>query len=483
MSEYNSQPFRRHLMKCCFETIFGLILNKKLTQVSCNKILQKLNQMKKFGSPNFKARSPGINPDNRWSGSEPIQKKFHGHSSIDWMIFLPKFRRAFIENECWDYVDPSPAHVLDWAAAALLAPPGPGGLPVVEAVLEELFDTPRPIANEDAVTAFINQEILESLAVFTANSALLEAARIPAAPAVPTAEQVLNNETYQRALLNQRQDLGTRNFNIRRNRPVILKRLMDAVVQYDKDKKIHAEKQSKCMKVFTTYLSESALSIVREELNEFRFRKAYTNLNKHFALSVGGTQNVSEIFAVLNAIVFKPNKCTLSQHIENMLVIANEVTLFGNRLDDSMILNYILTSIENSKDRSFDEDCAHVRRFDLTLAQAITLFQKTESRLAVKREVDHLNEKKIKSPRLQHALLTDEKSPSKRQRVEIVPCTNPGCLKPKGHTTSQCWLSKPCPICDKPGHFVKDCPDKPKRMDASPAKVSVTDVFAKKMKG
>ena len=43
------------------------------------------------------------------------------------------------------------------------------------------------------------------------------------------------------------------------------------------------------------YLGDSALSVVKDELNVLSFRRAWNKLDQHFAVSVGGQQNIADI--------------------------------------------------------------------------------------------------------------------------------------------------------------------------------------------
>ncbi len=323
-------------------------------------------------------------------------KLFNGGSAYDWMLAKPKIRERFIENSCWSYIDVHPVAVGVVAGAvgvpgggagAGVAPAGVAGgggaaapLPaVVGALVEDMFTTARPVADVDAATAIITLQRQEIIDAYDDNDAAI--ALLPGA--------VLNANQRALALHNsqcERRKEIVRNDN---TRETVLARLVSAVVQWEKDKLMHENKQAACLKVYNTSLGPSPLAVIRGELSTMSFRNAWAILNAHYATSVGGQQNVSDVLQLLNTAVFTPSQKTVHEHIEDMLTIANEVTVFGAvPLQDEVVLDYILNSLEKSACKDFEDDLKDIRRRELTLVDARRLFQKTESRILVRKSVE-----------------------------------------------------------------------------------------------
>ena len=128
-------------------------------------------------------------------------------------------------------------------------------------------------------------------------------------------------KTFARCRVEQDKIKSLHNCDIKRSD--IEARLVQSIVQWDKDQDLHDTRVASCLSVFNDYLGDSALSVVKDELNVLSFRRAWNKLDQHFAVSVGGQQNIADIFSVLNAITYDPKEFTIHQHIENILSLAS----------------------------------------------------------------------------------------------------------------------------------------------------------------
>ena len=421
-------------------------------------------------------------------------KLFNGGSAYDCMLAKPKIRERLIENSCWSYVDVHPVAAGVVAAAVGIAGGAPA--PIVAAVgalVEDMFIIPKPVADNDAATAIIDAQRLEIIATYDDNDAAIAA--LPGA--------VMNANARALALhtsLCERRKEVMRNDN---TREVVLARLVNSVVQWEKDKLIHENKVSACLKVFNTSLGPSPLAVIRNELTTLSFRNAWAALNAHYATSVGGQQNVSDVLQLLNTAVFIPQQKTVHEHIEDMLTIANEVTVFGAvPLQDEVVLDYILNSLEKSACKDFEDDLKDIRRRELPLVDARRLFQKTESRLLVRKSVEKQASKRQRHEGVftsQAAALTDainaatgllaNASPNKKQNggspnKRINPFADHTCsvCGNKGHQEERCWSTVVCHKCKKTGHLAKFCPSDGDNTNGNKTskKVSIGDLFAEK---
>ena len=64
-------------------------------------------------------------------------------------------------------------------------------------------------------------------------------------------------------------------FNANASIMKVLERLLSSVVQWNRDKALHEDKMSACMKVFSTSLGPRPLSFINVDLNHMRFLNAW----------------------------------------------------------------------------------------------------------------------------------------------------------------------------------------------------------------
>ena len=117
-----------------------------------------------------------------------------------------------------------------------------------------------------------------------------------------------------------------------------------------------------------------------------------------------------------------------------------------------MLCEYVLASVERSSNADFDEDVKYLRRENvLTMNTIKNTFQKTASRLEVKKTLDSA---KKKSNLLEQSLVTGVESPNKKLKVSHSPNKSAKCTKCEklGHFAKDCWSDLTCAKCGLKGH-------------------------------
>jgi hypothetical protein len=211
-------------------------------------------------------------------------------------------------------------------------------------------------------------------------------------------------------------------------------KFMSATKDWRNQKEQHVKTVGKCMGVFNTTLGDSAKSAIKDLLSVHKFRAAWIALDHHYHLGVGGQQNVAEVVHALTNMVYDPFY-PLIPHIQHMTdMVAEMNTVTKSTENSSLVLEWILQSIEKSTCKDYEKDIDDIRRSDKTLEQSILLFQKTESRLNVHR---HQQSRKIQNTGVNYGV---EQKDSRVDSVNV--------------TVQQ---KKTCFLCKKPGHLQKDC--------------------------
>jgi hypothetical protein len=407
--------------------------------------------------------------------------------TYEFALARPKIRERFIENECWSYVNPADPAAVGVAAAGAgigggAAPPHPA-LPL--ALLENLFGDPKPASNLDAANLQVAEDRLAAETMYDFNEV-----------DIWDLEDDMEPEAVQAAILKNDAERRKEIYRIESSVHTVHRGLLLAVVQWDKDKALHEKKQASCLKVFNTSLGPGPLSVIHEELSNLRFRAAWVRLNDHFGLAGGGQQNTASIISLLNNSVYNPDR-SLSQHIEEMILIGAELPAFGGgHMPDELMREYVLASVEKSGHADLIADCQHARRMDLTLVQTRNVFQITISKEATAKSVAKALKRKNKD---HDSLVADAEfaaaaaglhiSKNKKFKYGGVPGGNGQLSKDykckhcgRNHLETVCWLTQTCMKCGQVGHIGRRCPNSSasEKTPTSTKTVSMGGVFAAK---
>ena len=108
-------------------------------------------------------------------------------------------------------------------------------------------------------------------------------------------------------------------------------------------------------------------------------------------------------------------------------------------------------------------------------------FQKTASRLEVKKTLDSA---KKKLNLLEQGLVTGVDSPNKKLKASHSPNKSVKCTKCEklGHFAKDCWSDLTCAQCGLKGHIEKFCKSDKKPKDKAGKPLSIGEVFSAKLK-
>ena len=360
-------------------------------------------------------------------------------------------------------------------------------------ILETLFNVEKPLIGNNIVINKINTAVSEVNAVYAAMIAKVVVGQ-NFADQFSASRAIFDLENKRDQAILEHEQSGDR----------IAARLEAGLVAYTKELKDYTEMQGSALKVFNTSMSAGMLSVIKNELKNLRFRAAWVKLNLHFATSVGGTENISDILSAITTAKFDHSIHTIAQHIEILQTLAEELEKAGEPpVTNNMMLEFILSSIERGSSKVFQKDVEDIRRRKLTLLDAQELFQSTASK--------HYN-KVYKSPVFSGDDSTDRDSNGKRSHRESASAaeeeeqeekptkykrqrsnksekdgagagaalaaltaltktlsqfkvTNPSSKEKCGtcgrqHPTKNCWFTSVCGSCGQTGHVDLFCPKK-----------------------
>jgi hypothetical protein len=415
------------------------------------------------------------------SKSGDLKIIFNGGSSTDFQRARPDLVRAFIQNECWDLVNVSPPV------------PVPGTDPiqyVAAAIAEDLCSELKPATDATVVQGIITAkralrqtQYNDQLTIYAA--ALAAGTLTGAMHGIKVMEAEIKLEGYFTA--------------IELERPEIEKRLLTALERYEKLNDVHNKRKASCMKVFMHCLGAEPRSHIAAELDREMYRRAWNKLNARYHVQIGGTGSVKTILEKLSQSVFNPLQESIMEHIHDMKILAMQTQGAGGAgqgIQDDLLLTYILKSVERSREKEFMKDVDHITRFNMTLAQAEEIFQRTQALIDIKEKMDHIprdrrvgdKNKRAFLSEVQAALSVLEREKSKNEKKpqnmanwsEAKKKLKCGKCKLLGHLTINCWSDHVCQKCGKTGHIEGICKFKPVEGKDEGSKVKIAELWKKK---
>ncbi|MBL4704061.1 MAG: DDE-type integrase/transposase/recombinase [Flavobacteriales bacterium] len=453
-------------------------------------------------------------------GSKSSRVIFNGGSSMNWMIAKAKITKFFVQEDVWDLIAsqpkiPNPVQVqanealqrvfhLMKATALEAAGDDPIAIDAANALemgplpYEVIEDVDPPVTEsvfilvEPTVETFVNRQIHSQREMTERTFNELETSLNEQVGMVGFPAARVNTERFR-----LHTDRSLQLLKISNTRVALERGLENAKIAWESAKMKHGEKTGKCMKVFNMSLGSTPLALIHRYLSRSEFRQAWNHLNHHFALEIGGQQSMMEVISALGNVVFNPKETSILEHIDFLQRIASEMIMAGKvDLPESLILEYVLKSIEKSSVTTFIQDIEHIRRLEKpTMALAIGLFQKTESKTLMEL---HVHKNDANTTDVQQAQLITEVN---KLRNEVARLSNPhqllnitrpnikgkfkgkcnGCGK-MGHTLKNCWKKVPCFKCGKLGHGAKFCRDaKASSSSASDSAPNPVNLFDRKV--
>ena len=389
------------------------------------------NPSAKIANTSSNAVRTGSKLSGDWKPHQHRKAYFNGGSSLDWMKFKPKMEAAFVENECYHYVELPP--VTSSASGAVAA----AGIP------ENRFTDAEPV-EADMVAGELTRQLSRTEVTF--NTMLGKVSDLVASGAI-------TNEAGQLESMKIQNMREIELLKIMNSENQLRDKFQAATKDWRNQKEQHTKTVGKCMAVFNSCLGESARSVIKEHLKANNFRAAWNALDRHYHLGIGGQQNVAEVVNQLTNIVYNCSD-PLQQHIQYMTDLVAEMNLVTKAPENpNLTLEWILQSVEKSSCRDFDKDIEDIRRTEKPLTAAVLLFQKTESRIRVKNE-QHLSSRQV--------TFDDKKEVKESANVAQQQQQNGGgktchVCKRVGHLQKDCWKTKTCGVCGKKGHPTDRC--------------------------
>jgi len=431
-------------------------------------------------------------------GKASTNKKpfFNGGSAADWLIIRPKIQMEFKIKSCFSLIERAPP-ILQVQAHGYMGP----DVWLAAAIVEDLFLEVKPDTSPHAVDQIIQDSVDARQALHVQEMARLTGLL----PPVLTA----NDQAYR--LSAETAKLATDLLKIHENRPLIEARLIASLQRYETLKTRSETRFANGLETYTTCFGREPLGVIRQELACGELRAAWNKIDDTYGVNVDGHAHMSILLNVLGNITFQPEKKSLHEHIEDMKILADQVTEFGGggavQIGEALLLTYLCDSIKRSTHKEHKEDVKWIENGSETLAEAERRFQRTSSKLKLKAtESQHLSGTSHRSEKANVSLTNKEK---KRLREEYTnelrnmsisesantanPAKKPAskdkimcdkCKRLGYHTTQSCWVGKY--ICDKCGraHPTDRCKStgavSGEKAEVETKKVSLVSMYKKK---
>ena len=157
----------------------------------------------------------------------------------------------------------------------------------------------------------------------------------------------------------------------------MIRRFEDNQRHYRKEREKFTKFRAKCMAVLQVALGDSVLDLVKDELAQERYRRAWAKLHRHFVHTNNGTSSVAVVMDQINSMVFDSSKTQYSVHMEELSTMYEQVEGYdGLPMSDTFKLMNLMRSLENSPQKQFKEELTHVKMNNKSYAEACEQFQR-----------------------------------------------------------------------------------------------------------
>ena len=348
--------------------------------------------------------------------SKPQQNKFikfNGGSPIDWAMSVSELTKEFKKKGCHDIVIDKPINMM------LVPTPGTDEI----GISENSFENEQPtyeIEVTNKLTAYDNLcDNIRTELIARINNTNLTAAK--------------KQEKIDEVELKHIEKKFDREIKIKIDYE---KQYQSKLEVWKTDKEKFETKQQRATEVFLTYIGPSATVIIKNQLDNNEFRKAWYMLKHHFSAHNGNHELSIAIHSKLNSILWDGND--INDHIGMIESLCSLCVEGEHDIKDYHKTQYLMKSIKDSSIRHFDDVIKHCNFSKHTYSAFIAELQLANGTYTIS------NERKNKNESLAHNIVT----PNNRQ------CSHCG---REGHNSDTCWRKVPCIHCGKLGHNPSYC--------------------------
>ena len=339
--------------------------------------------------------------------------KFNGGSPIDWAMAVSELVKEFKKRGCYDIVIEKPLNMV-------LAPaPGTDEIEITETT----FETEKPTYEVEVINKLIAYDTL--CETVRANSiALINGMALTNAK---------KQEKIDEIQLRHIEKLFDREIKIKTEYE---KQFQAKLEVWKADKEKFELKQQHAIQVFLTYIGSSATVIIKNQLDNNEFRKAWYMLKQHFSAHNGNHELSIAIHSKLNSVLWDGND--INDHIGMIESLCTLCVEGDHEIKDYHKTQYLMKSIRDSKIRYFDDVLKHSNLSRHTYPVFIAALQLANGTYTI----------------------TNEKSNNKNESAQnVVTPVGKKCshCDREGHTAEACWRKNPCPHCGRLGHNPNFC--------------------------
>ena len=348
--------------------------------------------------------------------SKPIQNrtiKFNGGSAIDWAIAVSDLVKEFKKKGCYDIVIAKPDNMV------LLPSPGTNEIGITEIV----FDSEKPTYEVEVTNKLIEYD---NLCETIRNESI----------------DLINGTNLTAAKKQEKIDeIELKNIERKFDREVKIKseyekQYQSKVEVWKSDKLKFEVKQQHAIEVFLTYIGSSATVIIKKQLDNNEFRRAWYMLKQHFSAHNGNHELSIAIHSKLNSI--KWDGGDINDHIGMIENLCSLCVESDHEIKDYHKTQYLMKSLRDSRSKHFDDVIKYSNYSKHTFAEFTAALQLANGTYTITHEPIQ------KAAEAANNVVT----PVGKQ------CTF--CNK-VGHNSESCWRKNPCIHCGKLGHNPNFC--------------------------
>ena len=345
--------------------------------------------------------------------SKPFQNKqvkFNGGSPIDWAMSESELSKEFKKRGCYDIVIDKPANMV------LVPTLGTNEVGIIETVFESEMPT-YEIEVIDKLTAYdtLCNNIRAELITRINNTNLAQARK---------QEKIDEVELKH---IDKKFDTETK------IKSDYEKQYQSKLEIWKSDKEKFELKQQHAIEVFLTYIGSSATVIIKNQLDNNEFRRAWYMLKQHYSAHSGNHELSIAIHSKLNSILWDGGD--INDHIGMIENLCSLCVEGDHTIKEYHKTQYLMKSIRDSKIRHFDDVIKHSNYSRLDYAAFIAALQLANGTYTI------INESKQETV---HSVVTPT----------AIKCSH--CDR-EGHNSDTCWRKNPCTHCGKFGHNPNFC--------------------------